>query len=321
MLLELRWTPIFRRTWRMMLRYTVIGATAVVLHQAAAHPEEWGVLGSSLYALEMAAGVSSIDVPFGVIGALGSVLGIFLAFRNNSAYDRWWEARKLWGRVVNDSRNFVREALTLVRGGDDPAELAAIQRELALRHVAWVHALRFHLRKQPELLVELEPLLPADEYATLATSNNVPNRIVTYQGKRIAELRDRGLISEFAHIQLDSTLNRLLDHQGGCERIKNTPVPRQYDVFPRKFTAFYVTLLPFGLTASLGWFTVPISVGVSYMFLMLEGSGRIIEDPFENRPMDTPLTALSTTIERNIREMIDDPHMPAPTTASDYVLM
>lgn len=315
MLLELRWAPIVRDTWRIMIRYVIISAVAVVLHQAAVDPEAWGWLGSTLLAVELKAGVETIEIPFGVIGALGSVLGIFLAFRNNSAYSRWWEARKLWGRVVNDSRNFARQVLTLMDASAD------VRRELVLRHIAWVHALRMHLRKQPERLGELQQMLPAAEHAALAGSTNVPNLIATNQGLRLAQLRKDGVLDAYSHVQMDSTLCRLLDHQGGCERIKNTPVPRQYDVFPRKFTALYVTLLPFGLTEALGWFTVPISVVVSYMFLMLEGAGRIIEDPFENQPMDTPITALSTTIERNLREMIGDDELPPPARAVDDVLM
>ena len=153
---------------------------------------------------------------------------------------------------------------------------------------------------------------------------NVITALIIHQGRRVAQLRKLGFIEHFRHLDMDRMLTRMSDIQGKCERIKNTPVPRQYDEIPRIFVLVYGLLLPFGLVASLGWMTVPVATVVALLFVLLEGSGRIIEDPFENRFMDTPMTALSLTIERDLRAAIDDELPPATTPEShpdEHVVM
>jgi len=262
-------------------------------------------------------------LPLGIVGALGTALAIFLGFRNSAGYDRWWEARKLWGRLVNASRTWARQVLTLVgspEGAEPSPELVGLQRELVLRQVAYVHALRFHLRAQRDRFASLASLLPEGEVAELEGSTNVPMRIAERQGERIVEAHRRGWLDPFRLVQLDRTLTELLDVQGGCERIKNTRIPRHYDFFPRLFLWVYAVFLPMSLVTEVGWLTPVLSVPLTLLFHVLEISGRTIEDPFENRPTDTQMTHISATIETNLRELLGEPPVVADATLSDGCL-
>ncbi len=263
-------------------------------------------------------GQTLLHVPLGAVAMLSGALAIFLAFRNASSYDRWWEARKLWGSLVNLSRTFAREVLTFVAPEQQDAQ--PLRRSLVLRAAAFAHALRFHLRKQPELMVELSGLLPDAELAAVRVSKNAPNQLLLNQGRALAAAYAQGLLNDFRHIQLEQTLKELTDVLGACERIKNTPLPRQYDYFPRIFLWFYMAVLPFGMVHDLGVFTPLMSVPISIIFVVLEGVGRLNEDPFENRITDTPMSALSRTIEINLKEMLGDQELPPPVEAVDGFL-
>ena len=250
------------------------------------------------------------------LGMMGAGLSVFLAFRNNSAYDRWWEARTLWGSLVNQSRTFVRQALTLVdapepsrgrsQGADSEVDVADA---LVDWQVAYVHALRCHLRGQnpyPELETTMAPAL----VAWLRMQRNVPLGLLLHAGHCLRRLFDEGCIDSYRLTQLDSTLTRLCDVQGACERIKNTPLPRQYEFFPRVFVLAYCLLLPFGLVEGMGLLTPLASTLVSFIFVSLDSIGRDIEAPFESTVHDTPMTQLSHTIEINLRDSRGDLHVP-----------
>ncbi len=299
---RLKFGSILRYTWRSNLYFLLIamGAAAVYI-QLEQH---------------------SVAIPVSAVGPLGAALAIFLAFRNSSAYDRWWEARKLWGALVNQSRTFARQITTFAtgHGGAQPSdeELREFHREMVLRHVAYVHALRLHLRGQRDC-EELESLLPAQELVRYQGVSNVPASIAQRQAERLRDAFDRGYLESFRHMQLDVTLSRLLDIQGGCERIKNTPLPRQYDYFPQVFLYVYALFLPFGLVEHFGWFTAIISIPISFVFLVLQAAGRVNEDPFENRWTDTPMSTLSRTIEINLREQLGERDLPEPLSMVDGV--
>lgn len=295
----------------------------VTFHTLAHYPQRLGAEPGMLARAVEALSWSSIGIPFAAIAALGGALAIFLGFRNSSAYDRWWEARKIWGALVNDSRSWCRQVVAWVEAGSTSAAAAtALKRELVHRHIAFVHGLRHHLRgERTELLATMARLVPADESARYAQVPNVPTALLIEQGKRVASAHDAGQIERFRHIQMDGMLTRLSDIQGKCERIKNTPVPRQYDAFPRWFAYFYGLMLPFGLVDPIGWGAVPVSACIVVVFIALEASGRIIEDPFENTIMDTPMTALAITIERDLRAALDEPVPPAAVPDKRGVLM
>lgn len=246
------------------------------------------------------------------LGMMAAALSIFLAFRTNSAYDRWWEARKLWGSLVNESRTFARQVTTLIdRGASEQAT-----RDLVEWQIAYVHALRCHLRRQnpfPEIAGRLAPPL----VSWLRTQRNVPLALLLHAGRELRGVYQAGRLDSFRFVQMDSTLTRLCDIQGACERIKHTPLPRQYEYFPRLLVGAYCLLLPFGLVEGMGLLTPLASTLVSFIFVSLETIGRDIEAPFENTVHDTPMGQLSRAIEINLRESLGDTRLPREVSPID----
>jgi putative membrane protein len=252
-------------------------------------------------------------VPFSLVGL---ALSIFLGFRNNACYDRWWEARKLWGLLINHSRSFTRQALTLLSS----AESADLKRELVRRHIAYVHALRLHLRRQDHW-DELEPFLDADELEALGPERNKPIALLQRQAERLREAMDKGWIDRFHLPVLEGTLTTLTDIQGGCERIKNTPVPMSYTQLTHRIVGLYIGALPFGIVHDVGIMTPVVVVIVAYCFLGLDAVGTQIEDPFEEDPNDLPLAQISRMIENDLRQRIGDTDLRPELTPIRGVLL
>lgn len=258
------------------------------------------------------AGATMLSLPSLPLGLIGAGLSLFLAFRNNSAYDRWWEARKLWGSLVNDSRTFGRQAVTLI----DRDSRGGAATDLIEWQVVYVHALRCHLRGQnpfPEIAGRLPPAL----VQRLRRQQNVPLGLLLYAGERLRQLFDAQRLDTIRFAQMDGTLTRLCDTQGACERIKHTPLPRQYEYFPRMLVGIYCLMLPFGLVEGMGLLTPLASTVISFMFLALESIGRDIEAPFENTLHDTPMGQLSRAIEINLRQIAGSGDVPRPVTPID----
>ncbi len=249
-------------------------------------------------------GISFLAVPSLPLTMMGSAIGIFLAFRTNSAYERWWEARILWGGLVNEARNFCRQILTMIETNPDgtPTEF---QRRLLNLEIAFVHAFRCHLRKQNPY-PELRTILESDEIARLQRYTNVPTALLLRCAEDLRESKQRNEISDYRWVRMDSTLSELCNIFGACERIKNTPLPRQYDFFPRILVTMYCLMLPFGLVEGMGMLTPIGSTVISFIFVALDTVGREIEAPFENTVHDTPMTSLSRSIEINLRQLFGE---------------
>jgi ion channel-forming bestrophin family protein len=253
-------------------------------------------------------------VPFTLTGV---ALSIFLGFRNNAAYDRWWEGRKLWGAAVNTTRSFARQILTLIGPGPDGtvpteaerAELKALQKELVYRIIAWTHALRLALRDQDDL-AELAPFLSEAEIEVLRHQSNRPYAISQGTGERLRKAYDRGWIHAMHLSTLEASLVSLTDIQGACERIKSTPIPYSYNTLIHRIVAVYCYGLPFGLVSDVGAMTPVVVLVVAYAFFGIDTVGDEIEQPFGTDPNDLPLTAISRTIEVNLRQRLDDQDIP-----------
>ena len=251
----------------------------------------------------------------------GSAIGIIVGFRNNSAYSRWWEARTLWGAIVNNSRSLGRQVYSVVRCSPDKsavenAECEGVRTRLVHLQIAFVHALRQQLRGLDPLAEVRQVLLPSElsdaELATFAEQKNVSLGIQRTMGGLLREAHTRGWVNALEWQAMDRNLDDLMDAQGGSERIKNTPMPKQYDYFPMLFVRIYCVLLPIGMVESLGWFTPLGSTLVGFMFLALDKIGRDLEDPFDNTIYDIPLTAICKTIETNLRQLMNETRLPAP---------
>ncbi len=271
--------------------------------------------------LHMLSGVTLSDKPFTLIGV---ALGIFLGFRNNTSYQRFWEGRILWGRIVNTSRTFTRQVLTLVSAGSDAGdeedrEVRAFQEDAVRRIAAYVHAVRLRLRDATSY-AELSRLIGEEDVARYQAATNPPIAILHDLGQRLTAAWRLGWVHPL-HVQvLERTLGDFTDHQGGCERIKSTPIPFTYTLLIHRIVAVYCFTLPLGIVDSVGWATPFVVLLVGYAFYGLDAIGDEIEDPFGNDPQDLPLRALSTMIERDVRDRLGDADLPAPVTPVENVL-
>ena len=242
-------------------------------------------------------------LPFSLVGV---ALGIFLGFRNNTSYDRFWEGRKLWGRLVNASRSLTRQILNLlVIDKDAPHEVQEVHKELVYRLAGYVHAVRLHLRDDRST-EDLAPFFPAEELEALAKEHNRPIAILQKLGDRLQECWHAGWVHPYHLSLLENTLTELTTIQGACERIKSTPIPFSYTVLIHRIVAFYCFGLPFGICQEVGVLT-PLVVGmVSYAFFGLDAIGDEIEQPFGEDSNDLPLGQLSRMIEVNLRQRLGE---------------
>ena len=244
----------------------------------------------------------------------GSALALFLGFRDNSAYQRWWEGRILWGSMINASRSLSRAARSFLP--DDPAR--DLKRTIVLRQVAYVNALRCQLRRQPVDAEVLRFLSPDEAHPSLQRTN-VANGILDGTARRIDMARREGWIDTILQAQMETVLIDIANAQGGMERLKNTPLPNQFRFFPTFFTHLFCVLLPIGLAESLGVATPLGSTIAGLMFLAVLRIGDDLVDPFANTIHDVPLSAMCRTIEIDLLQSIGDP-APEPLQPQDDVL-
>jgi len=255
--------------------------------------------------------LEDLHMPAGLATLPGALIGILLAFRTNACYLRWWEARILWGKIVNDSRNWVRQILEFATPTTDEGLAKPDSQivQMAHRQIAWCYALTRSLRKQ-DPFVDIGGILPPAELEQLQNQKNVPNAILLNQARNLRNLRNQNRIDSFQFIRLEETLTRLTDSMGGCERILNTPFPQSYQIWIKYLIYLFIIFLPFALVdmpaVGLVFVTVPIAVG----FLIIDRVATYLEDPFVHRVSSTPMLTLSRTIEINIRQMLDEQDLP-----------
>jgi len=292
-----------------------------------------------------------LDIPFQPLTVIGVAVAFYIGFKNSQSYDRFWEARKIWGGIVNYSRTWANNVLSFI---EDDHETKRI---LIYRHIAWINALRVQLRQPTSFSIKgnrsiekmfdrhgernpvcaaLDRFLSPEEDAELENRKNVATHLVKNQGLHLRQLLKEGKITEFDKLVFHNTLEELYNLQGKCERIKNTPFPRQYAYFSTLFTWIFVLLLPFGLLSIfeseireirtgfqqqlfLG-FMIPFSVLISWIFTTMEKIGSNSEDPFEGRVNDVPMTALCRTIEIDLRDMLDEKELPKKVRPKDNIL-
>ena len=197
---------------------------------------------------------------------LGSALVVLTSFRNSSAYNRWWEARTLWGALVNNSRSFARQVLTLI---EDEGETNPVKAVLLRRHVAYVKCLSAHLKGE-NCGAEVQDLVGVDEFERRHETNNFPNDLLNVSALMIAKEYEAGRLDSIRLARIESTLVDISNCQGGMERIANTPLPYPYVAFPRLFITLFCLIVPIGLVETLGWFTPLASTVVGFMLLAIE---------------------------------------------------
>jgi len=293
-----------------------------------------------------------LAIPWQPIALIGIAVSFYLGFKNNSSYDRLWEARKIWGGIVNTSRTFTimtRDFITNEFANEKLSkdELNQIHKSIIHRHVAWLKALTYQmripkpwehstkleetLRKDAEIHHEvnhfekLKPYITSEEYNYIMSKGNKASHLLSLQSKELLKLKLSGQIEDFRHMELEKILGELYTLQGKSERIKNFPFPRQYATVNYLFVWIFLILLPFGMLTvfndslsnlSSGWLVFPFTLLVSWVFILMELVGDYSENPFEGLYNDVPISTMARSIEIDIRQMLDETEIPGPLEPS-----
>lgn len=260
-------------------------------------------------------------VPVQLPTIMGSFISLLLAFNINQSYDRWWEARKIWGAIVNDSRSFVLQLRQFIDPRQMPAgEAARLLRALGHRQIAWCYSLGQSLRGQ-DALAGIGQFVAPEEMLLLTEHRNKPLALVQQHTDDLATLTHAGALNTYQQVQVDSTLVRLVASMGQAERIKSTVFPVTYRLFIHLFIYLFLIILSLGLVEEVGLMEIPALTIVASAFFLLEKTAKFMQDPFSNQPTDTAMSAIARTIDINIRQLLHESQVPEPRKAEEFYLM
>ncbi len=307
------------------------------------------ILSTIVFVLFEILGYRSVAIPFLPVATIGTAVAFYVGFKNNSSYDRLWEARKIWGEIVNTSRAVTAYLLAVVKRREDP-DIDHSVKKFVYRQIAYVNMIRIYLRRrniwdenhlytqlaarcfscksfEQDAQDTLRELCP-NEAEALLKKENIAKELVSNQMQTLTWFKSVKAIDDYEHSDLMGLCSDMFTIQGKAERIKSFPFPRQYAYFSEVFVAIFICLLPFGmigefakLNESLVWLTIPFSVLISWIFDTMEKIGDTSENPFENGIHDVPMTAICRTIEINLRELLGETDLPEPIEAVDNILM
>lgn len=247
--------------------------------------------------------VRPVHVPTTVHTLIGVALGLLLVFRTNASYERFWEGRRMWGGIVNESRNLARGTSAFLR--PQPALLEQIILWAAAFPYAAMHSLRGASGLGP-----VAERLPQREVAETLAAQHVPSAVALRISSLLVEARTAGHISDYVMVTIDNNVQLLIDYLGACERIQKTPLPFAYVVHLRRALILYCLTLPFALVETFGWTTVLDMLLIAYILFGIEEIGVEIENPFGEDDNDLPLEAICETIERNLSAVIEEARTP-----------
>lgn len=252
-----------------------------------------------------------ISLPLNIPALLGTAVSLLLAFRTSQSYERWWEARTVWGAIVNDSRTLMRLIIQFFPAGEDK-----IIQEFAQRQIIWTYALGESLRRLP-FSDKVQNYLGQHQIK----ADNIPNALLDAHSQQLKETASSKGLTDFQQMQLNDIITRLCDSMGKCERLKNTVFPRSYSILLHTLIYVFAAILPFGLDDSQLAVEIVITFLIPVMFLAIEKTSIIMQDPFENGPVDTPVTSLAQTIEMNIKQMTGDQYVSVKKENPLYYVM
>lgn len=287
---------VFRKVWRELLN---VLALAIIIEGVITYNRKY---------------LPEIQLP--LVAFLGTAISLILSFKLNQSYDRWWEARKIWGAIVNDSRTLVRQVLTF------PVEERSrtLAQRMARRQIAWCYCLGQSLRKL-DWRVGVVEHLSAEDIAEAGRHANKPLALLQLHARDLTAMAEAGGVSDFRRVAIDNTLSRLTDEMGMAERIRTTVFPRTYRIFLHAFIYLFLATLSVALAELEGLWQIVITALVSVPFFLLEKTAFHMQDPFMNRPTDTAVTAIARTIEINIRQLLGDEEVPPPLAPEGFYLM
>ena len=302
-------------------------------------------------------------IPWLPVSVIGTAVAFYVGFKNNQSYSRAWEARKIWGGIVNESRTwgmqvsgFINNQFRAEAVSDE--EIHAIKKRLIYRHIAWLYQHREQLlvptswehisqggimSRTAEMYqtrfgvglfaeeiseIDLQNYLSSEEYSRIMKMANPATQLVNLQSKDLEQLRMNDFINDFQHMEMESVLRSFYTLQGRNERIKKFPLPRQYANMSRYFVGIFITFLPFSMIPELMdsgkfgiWLSIPVSVLIGWIYVMMEIVGDYSENPFQGMVNDIPTLSLSRTIEIDLREMLGETDLPKKIESKGNVLM
>ena len=263
----------------------------------------------------MEVGRDTLPMSLVVVTGLTTAISFFIAFFTAQAYDRWWEARKIWGAFVNDSRSFGRMVLTLFPDSNTQPEIAAIQDRLIRRHIGYLYAVKENLRR--ESTQEYLNYLSAEDGQRISGTSNVGNALLELQGKDIDAAERAGYIEVIRMARLNDMLTHFSTSQGMAERIKTTVFPAYYATMIRVSIWVFIVVLPMALSQEIGYRAIIYASVLGMIFYLIFQAGQSLLNPFEGLPSDTPMSNIIRTIEINLREQLGDTDIPAPIEPVD----
>jgi ion channel-forming bestrophin family protein len=267
-----------------------------------------------------------LHFPSTVPAVLGTALAFFIGFNNNQAYDRWWEARIIWGGITNDSRTFSRMVLTQIHNKNenkdiDELEIDDIKRKLVERHIAFLYLLKDFLRDQDQLYYL--NYISANEYIScIENSTNKHNKVLMLQAKDLEYLYKNNIIDGYKYLEFNKMLTNFTDLMGKSERIKGTVFPTTYRYYTHFFTWIFIITGTLVISGEAGWWSILYASLLGYVFLTIQQLGQSLLDPFKNIPTGTALNQITRNIERNLLEMLGETNLPDPEPIidSNYVM-
>lgn len=255
------------------------------------------------------------ELPISIPAFLGTAISVILSFKLNQSYDRWWEARKIWGGIVNDSRTLVIQMQMFFSKGNE-SEI----RKIGYRQIAWCYCLGQSLRGL-DPLTNLEKFLSEKDLKSISDHGNKPLAILQLNSSDLSDLKSRGQMEIFSLVQINNTMVNFSNAMGMAERIKNTVFPTTYRFFLHMFIYVFVITLSISLAEMHPYFEIPLLLVISCSFFLLEKSATHLQDPFSNKPTDTPVTAIARTIEINIQNLLKDSTISEPLAVEGYFQM
>jgi ion channel-forming bestrophin family protein len=262
------------------------------------------------------------SIPITVPTIMGTIISLLLAFRSNLSYERWWEARKVWGSIVNDSRTLSRQVMSYIDDDSNPdAEyIQAFKRRFILRQIAWNFALAKSLRNGISLPY-IEKFLDPDEFEYVAKFDNVPYALLDLHARDLKTAMKNGWMNRFQQMQIDQTLTAFCDSMGKCERIKKTVFPSTYGIYTHFALWVFVLMLPFGLVDLFGFIMIPVLAIIAACFFLIERMAIQLQDPFDNKPTDVPVLTISRCIERDLKQLLQEKEIPQEMESKGFYVM
>jgi ion channel-forming bestrophin family protein len=254
-------------------------------------------------------------MPITIPAFLGTAISVILSFKLNQSYDRWWEARKIWGSIVNDSRSLVLQLQSFLKPGNE-----TVLKSIAFRQIAWCFALGRSLREL-NATENLREFLTKTDLDHVERHRNKPLAILQLNVKDLADLKQKEQIDVFSSVQITTTIVTLTNSMGMAERIKSTVFPATYRLFLRGFIYLFVITLSISLRDISSYFEIPLLIVISSAFFLLERTATHLQDPFSNKPTDTAMTAIAKNIELNIKQLLDPSTQVSVEQPKDFYLL